>query len=469
MLPNGRRSTGPSPFLLGIEDNPAFARPALRDSDEVASAPRAAAALRVQRLRRTHIRSRLVSAARTRHRGVGRFDGSAPRHVHGGDVSRQFRRAAHDVAAIPSASDVRETRDRHRCLRAPAAVRHAACRRRLHRVGGQRCHRHPAARPRRRDLSAAAHGAHGRDTSGDRSLGGNHAGRCVVARLLLRRQHRRRGDWQPAGGLLSPARVRHRDDDLCGRCAQCARRRARDRCGGESGLPTGRRRDVAVSVARPRRQPRLRRHLAVGSDGTRLRGSVDAAPVAAPRRDDLHVLADPRRVSRRSRHRQQRGLGRRAHHEESQARAGLVSDSALHWNGLDRLHAHSVDAILADQPLHFEQRMVPVRARSRPLCVCRAARCAAVGRQLSACACLRSVKRQRSSAARRRCLCREHARRHRRFARRQRGDGLWLWQPAHDAGACRHRRVVGPPSAVAREACRGSHLPPARSSSRSWS
>ena len=59
-----------------------------------ASLARAAAAVCRQRLRCTHLRSRLVPAARTRHRVVGGVDGRAARHVHGRHVSRQPAAAA---------------------------------------------------------------------------------------------------------------------------------------------------------------------------------------------------------------------------------------------------------------------------------------------------------------------------------------------------------------------------------------
>ena len=73
---------------------------------------------------------------------------------------------------------------------------------------GHRRHRRP--RHRRGYLPAAADAAHGRDAAGDLALGGVDAGRRVVARVLLRRQHRRRRARQPARRLLPAARLRPR-------------------------------------------------------------------------------------------------------------------------------------------------------------------------------------------------------------------------------------------------------------------
>ena len=52
-------------------------------------------------------------------------------------------------------------------------------------------------------LSAAADAADGRDAAGDRPLGGDDAAGRLVARILLRRQHRRRG----ASAACSPVSI----------------------------------------------------------------------------------------------------------------------------------------------------------------------------------------------------------------------------------------------------------------------
>ena len=109
--------------------------------------------------------------------------------------------------ARASAAGLRLARARHRRDRPPAAVRHAARRRRLHGVGRHRRGRHADARARRGDLPAAADAADGRDAAGHRALGRDLAGRRGLARLLLRRQHRRRGPRQPARRLLPASRA----------------------------------------------------------------------------------------------------------------------------------------------------------------------------------------------------------------------------------------------------------------------
>ena len=58
----------------------------------------------------------------------------------------------------------------------------------------------------RRRLPAAADRFDGRDAAGDCALGRDHAARHFVARIFLRRQHRRRRVRLPAGGILFVAR-----------------------------------------------------------------------------------------------------------------------------------------------------------------------------------------------------------------------------------------------------------------------
>ena len=127
--------------------------------------------LRRQRLRRPHLRSRLVPAAGAGHRLVGRLDGRAARHVHGRHVPRQPAAAALLVAACASAPGLRLARARHRRCSACSCCSDAARRRRLHGLGRHRGRRHPAARRRRGDLPAAADAADGRDAAGHRALG----------------------------------------------------------------------------------------------------------------------------------------------------------------------------------------------------------------------------------------------------------------------------------------------------------
>ena len=88
---------------------------------------------------------------------------------------------------------------------------------------------------------------------------------------------------------------------------------------------------------RPR--PMARSYVAIALSGmTALvgAGDLDAPPVAAVRRDGLHLLADPRRVPGRPRHRQQRRVGRsRATLDAAARRARLVPGAAVRGDGLD--------------------------------------------------------------------------------------------------------------------------------------
>ena len=112
-------------------------------------------------------------------------------------------------------------------------LRPAARRPCVHRVGRLRCRGLSPPRPRREHLSAAADARDGRDASGRRAMGANDPGRRVVAGILLRRQHRGRGDGHAAGRLLPAARVRHERGHVCGRGVQLRCRRTRVALGGE--------------------------------------------------------------------------------------------------------------------------------------------------------------------------------------------------------------------------------------------
>ena len=80
--------SGPSPDRMRLLDS------SVASHEIAASAPGAAAALRRQRLRRAHLRSGLVPAARARDRLVGGVDRRPARHVHGRHVPRQPAPAA---------------------------------------------------------------------------------------------------------------------------------------------------------------------------------------------------------------------------------------------------------------------------------------------------------------------------------------------------------------------------------------
>ena len=154
----------------------------------------------------------------------------------------------------------------------PLVVRH------LHRVGRHRRGQHHPARHRRRHLPAAADDADGGDAARRLALGADDAGRRLVARLLLRRQHRWRGHRQPARRLLSPARSRHRVRDLRGCGAELRGRR--DRAAGGAGralrVARGRSRAAAPSPRRPARGRSISRSRCPASPRSRRKSSGPA-------------------------------------------------------------------------------------------------------------------------------------------------------------------------------------------------
>ena len=219
----------------------------------------------------------------------------------------------------PSAARLRSARARHRRLRPAAAVRDAARRRSVHRMGRRRAS--PAfccaawsprsACCRRRSLMGATLPAIARwvETTP--------RGR-VVARLLLRRQHRRRA----CSDACSPA-------SICCACYDMAiatyvavainvDRRGRWRSLHRAGAaPDAASADAESRVEQPRSaeaSSRLRRDRAVGLCGARRGSDLDAAAVAAVRRDGLHVLAHSGGLPARPRHRQQRRFGAGGEH-----------------------------------------------------------------------------------------------------------------------------------------------------------
>ena len=174
----------------------------------------------------------------------------------------------------PSAARLRRARARHR------RHRRCSCCSAMPLVGGiytawarHGLVGHPAARRRRGRLPAAADAADGRDAAGDRALGRDDAARRLVAGLLLRRQHRRRGVRLPARRLLPAARLRHGDGDLRRRrrstspwrrsawrwpASHAARRRAAARQAARAGARARRRPGRSTSRSRCRGCPRWR-------------------------------------------------------------------------------------------------------------------------------------------------------------------------------------------------------------------
>ena len=214
-----------------------------------------------------------------------------------------------------------------------------------------------------------------------------HAGRRLVARLLLRRQHRRRGDRQPARRLLPAARARHRVRDLrrgrrstswspASRCwwrapapyeaqAHESHRRARSPGRPARGRSTWRSAlsgltALSAEVIWTRMLSLLfgatvytfSLILAVFLFGLGIGSSVGSALARTP--------GAPAR------------------------RARLVPDGAVRGDRLGRLHVHAVAALLAGQPVARDQPVVQLPARSGADPVGGAAGGDPLGRQLPA-------------------------------------------------------------------------------------
>jgi hypothetical protein len=233
-----------------------------------------------------------------------------------------------------------------------------------------------------------------------------------MARLFLRREHRRWRARLSARRVLPAARVRHGDHDVRRRRLEPARGRDRRHARGT---------DVVRARAGGRRPHRtcerrvgdLRRHRPFRHDRSRLRGAVDADALAPVRRHDVYLLADPGCVPVRAWHREQHRVQHRRPLQPSAACARLVPDAAVCGDGMDVVHADRVAAVLADQSVHqheLGEDLVHLSARLRPRDVGDAARRDFVGRQFPARTCLCCPGTQGSRPARGRRLCRQHRR-----------------------------------------------------------
>ena len=116
----------------------------------------------------------------------------------------------------------------------------------------------------------------------------------------------------------------------------------------------------------------------------------------------------------------------------------MVSDAALWRDGVDRLHAHAVAAVLADQSIDLHRSLVQLPARLRSLPLGGAAGRDPVGREFSTRARLGRGRRERPGASCRRRLCCQHARCDHRLGQRQLVDGGVARKPARPAST-RHR------------------------------
>ena len=227
--------------------------------------------------------------------------------------------------------------------------------------------------------------ADGRDAAGDVALGRIHARRRVLARLLLRRQHRRRRDRMPARRLLPAARARHGVCDL--RRGRAQRRSSRrSRCS----IAQDRRRTRHVGRRRRRSNAppgawavyvaiALSGFTALGAEviWTRLLSLLFGATVYTFSLILAVFLL---------------GLGIGSSIGSAIARRIARPRLALGWcqmllcarDGVDGLHADAVAAVLADQSVDLHRSLVQLPARSRALPLGGAAGRDPVGRELSA-------------------------------------------------------------------------------------
>ena len=118
---------------------------------------------------------------------------------------------------------------------------------------------------------------------------------------------------------------------------------------------------------------RVRRDRAVGFLRAGRAGDLDAPAQPAVRRLDLHVFAHPRRVSDRPRHRQQPRVDHREERRAAARRARLVPAAQRRRDGVERLHADGVAAVLADQHVDHDAASGTTSssiscARSGPCC-----------------------------------------------------------------------------------------------------
>ena len=220
----------------------------------------------------------------------------------------------------------------------------------------------------------------------------------------------------PAGGLLSAPRPRHGRRDLRGRCAEPHR-------GGARLAP---RVTDAVRGCRCRRGCRARRDgsgLTAGSrcdrhlwcHGPGGRGRMDTLDDAQLRRDDVHLLVDPRVVPFRHWYRQH---GRRGHGEirdRRQTRPWVDAVPRSPGSGVGRLSAHTSDPLLARESSYCDRSLVQLPVRLRPRSSHGSASCRALGRELPARACRRGLEGSGPRPAGGEGLCGEY---HRRDLRR---------------------------------------------------
>ena len=300
-----------------------------------------------------------------------------------------------------------------------------------------------AARAAEHGVPAAAGDADGRDAAGALALGGDDAGRRLVAGFPLRGEHRGSGGRVSPGRVLPAAHLGHGGDDLFRGGAQS------DRIGDQRGLvggvvlSAGRGRPAGAGIrGRSRPVERVCRHRAVRPHGAGSGGRLDAAALAAARRHGLHVLGDPGAVSAGPGDRQRR---RRLPGAEGAAAAGARIRPTVR-GGRDRLGglgAFGFAAVLAGQPDDFDQPMVHVSVGPAAMPVRGAAGGALLGSEFPAGAGGRRAAGAGPGTPGGGRLCREHGRRDCGRAGLQPAADPGDRQPVVAADHARARRPVG--------------------------
>src|SRR5262249_51190630 len=132
--------------------------------------------------------------------------------------------------------------------------------------------------------------------------------------------------------------------------------------------------------------------------------------------DRLYVLVDSRSLPDWPWHRQQFRLDAGAERQAAETRAGMVPNWTVRGDGLDGVGEHAVAAVLAREPVDYDQRVVSVSARFRPLSFCGSPRRTSLGREFSAGARVGRVERRRPREAGGWRVRGEHVWRHPRLA-----------------------------------------------------
>ena len=251
-------------------------------------------------MRRVDLRDRLVSTAATGCRILGGVARRPSRHLHGRHVPRQPAAAPLCFGAQASFARLRDHRSRHRRLRPSRAVGPAATRSPLCHCRRQRPVRNSHACRGRGHLPAPTDSVDGRVPPRDRPLRRIVAAGSCLAWIFLWRQHRGRCVRMPVRGLLSAARLRHADGHLRRRRDQRSASRG-SAIAFRRGPATSRLRSPIRSLAESRQSGgaklRVRCHRPLRVDRARRGSRLDAASFGHARRDRLHILDHPRRVS----------------------------------------------------------------------------------------------------------------------------------------------------------------------------